>query len=96
MQAKLRGFISQVQSATAAQLNAAFQALLYPAISHDMNLSKETPPAFLACGENDREDIAQGAADLGVDLDEHIQFVIDALTTIAAELDLAGQTGGSP
>ncbi len=41
-----------------------------------------------------REDIAQGAADLGLDLDEHIQFVIDAMTTIAANLDLAGQTGG--
>jgi putative nucleotidyltransferase with HDIG domain len=41
-----------------------------------------------------REDIAQGAADLGLDLDEHIQFVIDAMTTIAAELDLAGHTNG--
>src|SRR5213079_3333404 len=30
-----------------------------------------------------REDIARGAADLGVDLDEHIQFVIDAITGIA-------------
>jgi predicted hydrolase (HD superfamily) len=37
-----------------------------------------------------REDITAGAADLGVDLDEHIQFVIDALATIAAELDLDG------
>ena len=36
-----------------------------------------------------REDIDRGAADLGVDLDEHIQFVIDALQTIAAELGLA-------
>ena len=42
----------------------AFQALLYPAIPHDMNLSKETPPAFLACGENDRQDIAQGLPEL--------------------------------
>lgn len=31
-----------------------FQALLYPAIPRDLNLSKETPPAFLVCGENDR------------------------------------------
>jgi putative nucleotidyltransferase with HDIG domain len=37
-----------------------------------------------------REDIDRGAADLDVDLDEHIQFVIDAMATIAAELDLAG------
>ena len=42
----------------------AFQALLYPAIPHDMNLSKETPPTFLACGENDRQDIAQGLPEL--------------------------------
>jgi len=38
----------------------AFQALLYPAIPHEMSVSKETPPAFLACGEDDRPDIAQG------------------------------------
>lgn len=37
-----------------------------------------------------REDIVAGAADLGVDLDEHIQFVIDAMSTIAGELDLGG------
>jgi len=42
----------------------AFQALLYPAVPHDMNLSKETPPAFLACGEDDRQDIAQGLPEL--------------------------------
>src|ERR1700680_291861 len=35
-----------------------------------------------------REDITAGAADLGVDLDEHIQFVIDAMATIAGDLDL--------
>ncbi len=42
----------------------AFQALLYPAIPKDMPLSKETPPAFLACGEDDRQDIAQGLPEL--------------------------------
>src|SRR5947199_6377282 len=36
-----------------------------------------------------RDDISRGAADLGVDLDEHIQFVIDAMTPIADELGLA-------
>jgi putative nucleotidyltransferase with HDIG domain len=41
-----------------------------------------------------REDIAAGAADLGVEPDEHIQFVIDAMTTIAAELDLTAGAGG--
>ena len=35
-----------------------------------------------------REDIDRGAADLGVDLTEHIQFEIDARKTIAAELCL--------
>ena len=35
-----------------------------------------------------REDIERGAADFGVDLAEHIQFVIDAMKTIAPELGL--------
>jgi acetyl esterase/lipase len=37
-----------------------FQALIYPAIPHDPRLTAETPRAFLACGGNDRPDIAQG------------------------------------
>jgi predicted hydrolase (HD superfamily) len=37
-----------------------------------------------------REDIIQGAALLGVDLDEHIGFCIEALKPIAAELGLDG------
>ncbi len=41
-----------------------------------------------------RDDITRGAADLGVELDEHIQFVIDALQPIAAELDLNSGAGG--
>ena len=39
-----------------------------------------------------RDDIARGAADLGVDLDQHIQFVIDAMTPVADELGLASAT----
>jgi len=35
-----------------------------------------------------RDDITRGAADLGVELDEHIQFIIDALSGIAEELAL--------
>ena len=35
-----------------------------------------------------RDDITRGAADFGVDLTEHIQFVIDALKPHAAELGL--------
>jgi putative nucleotidyltransferase with HDIG domain len=38
-----------------------------------------------------RDDITRGAADLGVDLDEHIQFVIDAMSPIAEELGIAGK-----
>ncbi len=37
-----------------------------------------------------REDIVRGAEDLGGDLNEHIQFVIDAMLTIAEQLGLAG------
>jgi predicted hydrolase (HD superfamily) len=37
-----------------------------------------------------REDVIHGAEELGVDLDEHIQFVIDAMRTVAPELGLAG------
>jgi putative nucleotidyltransferase with HDIG domain len=36
-----------------------------------------------------RDDIVNGARDLGVDLDEHIAFCIDALKGIATELGLA-------
>jgi putative nucleotidyltransferase with HDIG domain len=35
-----------------------------------------------------RDDIARGAADLGIPLDEHIQFVVDALVPQAAELEI--------
>jgi putative nucleotidyltransferase with HDIG domain len=35
-----------------------------------------------------REDIERGAADFGVELTEHIQFVIDAMKPIAGELGL--------
>jgi predicted hydrolase (HD superfamily) len=35
-----------------------------------------------------REDILKGTEELGVPLDEHIQFVIDAMKTISAELGL--------
>jgi len=37
-----------------------------------------------------RDDIINGAADLGVDLEEHIAFCIEAMKEIAAELGLAG------
>jgi len=37
-----------------------------------------------------REDIANGAAGLGVDLEQHIAFCIEAMKTVAKELGLAG------
>ncbi len=41
-----------------------------------------------------REDVERGATDFGVDLTEHIQFVIDAMRSIAGELGLErGATG---
>ena len=43
-------------------------------------------PSF-AAGVN-RDDVYKGAEELGVDLDEHIAFVIDALRPIASELGL--------
>ncbi len=41
-----------------------------------------------------REDIEKGAADFGVDLTEHIQFVIDAMKPHAALLGLERGAGG--
>ncbi|HYA96107.1 MAG TPA: HDIG domain-containing protein [Terriglobales bacterium] len=40
-----------------------------------------------------REDIIRGAQELGVDLDEHIAFCIEAMKGIAWELGLAGNSG---
>jgi putative nucleotidyltransferase with HDIG domain len=41
-----------------------------------------------------RDDIIQGAAELGVDLEEHIAFCIEAMKGIAAELGLEGTGAG--
>ncbi len=41
-----------------------FFGLIYPAIPKDMPLSKDMPPSFLACGENDRQNISQGLPEL--------------------------------
>ena len=38
-----------------------------------------------------RDDIVQGAGELGVDLDEHTEFVIEALKPVAKELDLKAE-----
>jgi putative nucleotidyltransferase with HDIG domain len=41
-----------------------------------------------------REDVVRGAADFGVDLTEHIQFLIDAMKPMARELELERGSGG--
>jgi acetyl esterase/lipase len=43
-----------------------FFGLMYPAIPSDMPLSRDMPPAFLVCGENDRQNISQGLPELYV------------------------------
>ena len=42
-----------------------------------------------------REDVQRGAAELGVDLAEHIQFEIEAMKAIAGELGLERGSGGA-
>jgi acetyl esterase/lipase len=42
----------------------AFQALIYPGRSGDVIPTKDAPPAFLACGEKDRQDIAEGLPEM--------------------------------
>jgi putative nucleotidyltransferase with HDIG domain len=39
-----------------------------------------------------RDDITNGATELGVDLEEHIAFCIEAMKSVAGELGLAGST----
>jgi acetyl esterase/lipase len=62
----------------------AFQALLYPAVPGVMNLSIQTPPAFLACGEDDRPDIAQGLPRLYLSLKQ---------AGVSTELHVFSRTG---
>ena len=42
-----------------------------------------------------RDDIINGAADLGVDLEEHIAFCIEAMKSVAKELGLEGKSEAS-
>ena len=71
-------------------------ALVKPTRSvHDVDprsVRKKMKDKAFARGVN-REDIARGAEELGVDLDEHIAFVIEAMRGRAGELGLDGQGG---
>lgn len=53
------------------------------------SVRKKMKDKAFARGVN-REDVVNGAEDLGVDLDEHIAFVIEAMQSIAPQLGLAG------
>lgn len=53
------------------------------------SIRKKMKDKAFACGVN-REDVINGAADLGVDLDEHIAFCIEAMKQKAKELGLEG------
>jgi endo-1,4-beta-xylanase len=41
-----------------------FQILIYPAIAKNLTFAKNNPPAFLACGNQDRTNISEGLATL--------------------------------
>ena len=53
------------------------------------SVRKKMKTKGFAAGVN-RDDLVKGAAELGVDLDEHIAFVILAMSSIASALGLAG------
>ena len=58
------------------------------------SVKKKMKSAGFAANVN-RDDIVRGAADLGVDLDEHIEFCAAAMNAIAADLGLTPEGGGS-
>ncbi len=53
------------------------------------SIKKKLKDKAFARGVN-RDDVRQGAAELGVDLEEHIEFVLAAMQARAEELGLAG------
>lgn len=72
-------------------------ALVRPAGITDLtaaSVKKKMKSKGFARGVN-RDDVVRGAADFGVDLTEHIQFIIDAMKPIAAELGLLQGSGES-
>ena len=59
------------------------------------SVRKKMKDKAFARGVN-REDVTEGAAALGVDLDEHIQFVVEALQQAAPALGLVGSVPTAP
>ena len=72
-------------------------ALVRPSRSLDdlkpKSVKKKWKDRSFAAGAN-REEIEQGAAELGVDLWEHVANVIQAMNLISEDLDLAGSPQG--
>jgi len=73
-------------------------ALVKPTKSvHDVDarsVRKKMKDKAFAKGVN-RDDVLLGVQELGVDLDQHIQFVIDAMRRAADSIGLAGVAAGS-
>ena len=71
-------------------------ALVRPSRSvHEVDprsVQKKMKDKAFARGVN-REDVINGAADLGVELEPHIRFVIDAMRSVAPALGLEGTPG---
>ena len=74
-------------------------ALIKPSKSiHEVeaaSVKKKLKDKAFARGVN-REDVYKGAEELGVPLEEHIAFCVDALRSVAPELGLAGAAASRP
>ncbi len=72
-------------------------ALVRPSKSvHEVDarsVRKKMKDKAFARGVN-RDDVIVGAQELGVDLDEHVQFVIEAMKAVAPQIGLAGTPVG--
>jgi len=74
-------------------------ALVKPTKSLDdvdaRSVRKKMKDKAFAKGVN-REDVMLGTQEMGVDLDQHIQFVIDAMRRVAGAIGLAGTPAAAP
>lgn len=62
----------------------AFQALIYPGQSGKIVPTKDSPPAFLACGNLDRQDISEGLANV---------YLLFKKAGVSTELHIYAKTG---
>ena len=61
-----------------------FQIVVYPAIPKNLTFAKNTPPAFLACGNQDRPNISEGLANV---------YLLFKRAGVSAELHIYAKTG---